>query len=64
MMAANCILFITIIGAVIAVPLFYVLPVYHVVCMIIAAIKANDGVAFRYPLTLRLIKEPCPNSPR
>jgi len=56
MMAANCILFITIIGAVIAVPLFYVLPVYHVVCMIIAAIKANDGVAFRYPLTLRLIK--------
>ena len=56
MMVANCILFITIIGAVIAVPLFYVLPVYHVVCMIIAAIKANDGVAFRYPLTLRLIK--------
>ena len=56
MMVANCILFITIIGAVIAVPLFYVLPVYHVVCMIMAAIKANDGVAFRYPLTLRLIK--------
>ena len=56
MMVANCILFITIIGAVIAAPLFYILPVYHVICMIIAAIKANDGVAFRYPLTLRLIK--------
>jgi uncharacterized Tic20 family protein len=56
MMAANVLLLITIIGAFIAVPLFYVLPIYHVVCMIIAAIKANEGVPFRYPLTLRFIK--------
>ena len=27
-----------------------------IIFMIIGAIKANDGIAFRYPLTLRLIK--------
>lgn len=30
--------------------------VYWLVMTIIAAIKANEGVAYRYPLTLRLIK--------
>ncbi|MEA3211883.1 MAG: uncharacterized protein QOE70_4940 [Chthoniobacter sp.] len=50
------VLFFTLIFAVIAVPLFFVLPVFQIVCMIIAAIKANDGIAFRYPLTLRLVK--------
>lgn len=54
-MIANVILFITVIGAVIALPLFFVLPVFHVVCMVIAAIKANDGVAFRYPLCIRFL---------
>ena len=52
---ANFILFFTIIGAVIAIPIFFILPVFHVVCMIIAAIKANDGVAFRYPLCIRFL---------
>ncbi len=55
-MLANFLLFITVIGAIIAVPLFFILPIYHVVCMIIAGIKANDGVTFRYPATIRLIK--------
>jgi uncharacterized Tic20 family protein len=27
-----------------------------IVLMILAAIKANDGIAYRYPFTLRLIK--------
>ena len=49
------ILYFTIIGIVIAIPATIVLPTFHIVCMIIAAIKANDGVAFRYPLTIRLI---------
>lgn len=31
------------------------LPVWHVVFSIIGAIKAYDGQAYRYPLTLRLI---------
>ena len=46
----------TVIGLPIGVPALWVLPVFHVVCMIIAAIKANDGTHFRYPLTLRLIQ--------
>ena len=51
----NFLLFITVIGAIIAIPVFFILPVFHVVCMIIAAIKANDGIAFRYPLCIRFL---------
>ena len=54
-MIANFLLFITVIGAIIAIPVFFVLPVFHIVCMIIAAIKANDGTAFRYPLCIRFL---------
>ncbi len=54
-MIGSFVLFITVIGAIIAIPLFVVLPIFHIVCMIIAAIKANDGVAFRYPLTIRIL---------
>jgi uncharacterized Tic20 family protein len=32
------------------------LSIFHFVCIVIAAIKANDGIAFRYPLTIRFIK--------
>jgi uncharacterized Tic20 family protein len=46
----------TIIGLVVALPALWLLPIFHIICMVIAAIKAHDGVAFRYPLTLRLIK--------
>lgn len=46
----------TVILAIIGIPILIGLHVFQIVCMIIAAIKANDGVAFRYPLTLRLIK--------
>ncbi len=53
---ANFLLFVTVIGALIAVPLFFILPIFHIVCMIIGGIKANDGVAFRYPATIRFIK--------
>src|SRR5437899_8693183 len=40
----------------IGIPLLIGLHVFQIVCIIIAAIKAGDGVAFRYPLNLRLIK--------
>lgn len=46
----------TIIGMVIGVPVLLGLHLYQIVCIIIAGIKASDGVAFRYPLTIRLIK--------
>jgi len=44
------------IGALIAVPGLIALGIFHLVFTIIAAIKANDGILYRYPLTLRLVK--------
>jgi uncharacterized Tic20 family protein len=46
----------TVILAIIGIPVLIGLHLFQIICMIIAAIKANEGVAFRYPLTLRLIK--------
>jgi uncharacterized protein len=40
----------------IGIPLLIALYVFGVVMVIIAAVKANDGVQYRYPLTLRFIK--------
>ncbi len=31
------------------------LTIFHVVCMIIAGLKANDGFKYRYPLTIRFL---------
>lgn len=53
---AAVVLCFTVILAIIGVPVLIALGVFQIVCMIIAAIKASDGVAFRYPLTIRLIK--------
>lgn len=44
------------IGLVIAVPAWIVIGIAWLVLTIIAAIKANEGVAYRYPFTLRLVK--------
>ena len=33
-----------------------VLIIYQIVVIIIASIKANDGVKYRYPYTIRFIK--------
>lgn len=44
------------IGLVIAIPVAVIVGITWLVFTIIAAIKANEGVAYRYPLTLRLIK--------
>ena len=44
------------IGLIIAIPAWIIIGIAWLVFSIIAAIKANDGVAYRYPFTLRLIK--------
>ena len=44
------------IGLIIAIPLWVIIGIAWLVLTIIAAIKANQGVAYRYPFTLRLIK--------
>lgn len=53
---AAVILCLTVVGLVIGIPILICAHAFQIVCIIIAAIKANDGVAFRYPLSLRLIK--------
>lgn len=40
----------------IGVPILLGLHLYQIVCMIIAAIKANDGISFHYPATFRFIQ--------
>lgn len=44
------------IGLLIAVPVAILVGIGALVLIIIASIKAKDGVAYRYPLTLRLVK--------
>lgn len=43
-------------GALIAIPVGVIVGVAWLVLTIVAAIKANEGVRYRYPFTLRLIK--------
>lgn len=43
-------------GLLLAIPVGIIVGVGWLVFTIIAAIKANEGVAYRYPVTLRLIK--------
>ena len=44
------------IGALVTVPLLAIIFITAFVIVIIAAIKANEGVAYRYPFALRLVK--------
>jgi uncharacterized protein len=44
------------IGALFAIPVGIVVGISWLVFTIIATVKANEGVAYRYPFTLRLIK--------
>lgn len=43
-------------GFLLAVPLMVIIGIAALVFIILAAIKANEGVAYRYPFALRLIK--------
>lgn len=40
----------------IGIPLLVALGIFDLVCIVIAAVKASEGVAYRYPISLRLIK--------
>lgn len=40
----------------IGIPLLFVLGIGGVILMVMAAVKANEGVTYRYPLTVRFIK--------
>ena len=44
------------IGALITVPVMLIVGIAALVFIVIAAIKSNEGVAYRYPFALRLIK--------
>ena len=44
------------IGLIIAIPAWIIVGIAWLIFSIIAGLKANEGVAYRYPLTLRLIK--------
>ena len=44
------------IGALLTVPVMLIVGIGSLVFIIIAAIKANQGVAYRYPVNVRLIK--------
>ena len=44
------------IGLIIAIPLWVIIGVGWLVLTIIAGVKANEGVCYRYPFALRLIK--------
>ena len=44
------------IGALLTIPLFAIIGITALVLVVIAAIKANEGVAYRYPFALRLVK--------
>jgi uncharacterized Tic20 family protein len=43
-------------GAVLSVPLFIVFGIAWLVLTILASIKANEGIAYRYPFAVRLIR--------
>lgn len=44
------------IGALLTIPLMMIIGITALILVIIAAIKAHEGVAYRYPIALRLVK--------
>ncbi len=44
------------IGALITIPAFMVIGIAALILVIVAAIKASEGVAYRYPITFRIVK--------
>jgi uncharacterized protein len=42
--------------AAIGIPLLLAVYIFDLVCIVIAAVKASEGVAYRYPLNFRFIK--------
>lgn len=44
------------IGALLTIPLFMVIGIASLIFVIMAAVKANEGVRYRYPVSIRLVK--------
>jgi hypothetical protein len=44
------------IGLIVALPMWLVLALVWIVCTLLAAFKAYDGQAYRYPMTIRLVR--------
>ncbi len=42
-------------GAILTVPLMIALTIFHVVCVIVAALKASKGEAYQYPMSMRIV---------
>ncbi|QGG47232.1 DUF4870 domain-containing protein [Heliorestis convoluta] len=40
----------------IGIPFLIIIPIAHFILTIIAAIRSNEGIRYRYPLTIRLIR--------
>lgn len=53
--AVLALLSLTVILAVLTIPLLGALVVFDIVEVVLAAVKANEGVSYKYPLTIRLI---------
>jgi len=54
--AAAGALCLTIILIPIAIILIGLIHVFHIICIIVGGVKAGDGLPFRYPLNMRLVK--------
>ena len=56
----SCIIYlivcIPLIAVLIGIPLMVVIGIGALVCVIIASMKANDGITWKYPLTIRFLK--------
>ncbi|HEY9736067.1 MAG TPA: DUF4870 domain-containing protein [Trichocoleus sp.] len=55
-MAIYCLVAAVLIFVLVGIPLLIVLAVLDLVFTIIAALKVNEGVDYRYPMTIRMIK--------
>ena len=54
--AVSGVLCLTIILIPLILVLLALLHAFHLICIIVAGLKASDGIPFRYPLNLRLVK--------
>lgn len=53
---AAVVLCITIIGLIVGVPMLIALPIVHLIMIIIAAVKSNEGESYKYPYSLKLFQ--------
>lgn len=50
------VLCITIIGLIVGIPMLIALPIVHLIFVIIAAVKSNEGEVYKYPYSLKLFQ--------